>query len=95
MPKYPATTRDLSLLCDQDLPVIQIEKIIRKAVGGILEKVSLFDVYQGEQVGKHQKSVAYSIVMRSKKSTLTDEEADRAMSKVLKQLEKIGVTLRQ
>jgi len=95
MPKFPAATRDLSLICDRDLPVIQIEKVIRKAVGNLLEKVALFDVYQGEQIGADQKSVAYSIVMRSKKSTLTDEEADRAINKVLKQLEPMGVTLRQ
>ncbi len=94
LPKYPAATRDLSLLCDEDLPIINIEKTIKKAVGSILEKVELFDVYKGAQVGEHQKSVAYSIVMRSDKGTLTDEEADNAMKRTLKQLEKIGVTLR-
>ncbi len=94
LPKYPAATRDLSLLCDENLPIINIEKTIKKAVGSILEKVELFDVYQGAQVGEHQKSVAYSIVMRSEKGTLTDEEADSAMKRTLKQLEKIGVTLR-
>ncbi len=95
LPKFPATTRDLSLLCDKDLPVIQIEKVIKKAAGSLLEQVALFDVYEGKQVEEGQKSVAYSMIMRSPKGTLTDEEADRMVAKVLKQLETIGVTLRQ
>lgn len=94
LPKFPATSRDLSLLCDDDLPIINIEKTIKSAVGSILEKVELFDVYRGAQVGENKKSVAYSITMRSDKGTLTDEEADGAVKRVLKQLEKIGVTLR-
>lgn len=94
LPKFPATSRDLSLLCDDDLPIINIEKTIKNAVGSILEKVELFDVYKGAQVGENKKSVAYSITMRSDKGTLTDEEADAAVKRVLKQLEKIGVTLR-
>jgi phenylalanyl-tRNA synthetase beta chain len=95
LPKYPATSRDLSLICEEDLPIIQIEKAIRSAVGGILEKVELFDVYQGEQVAAHKKSVSYSIIMRSDKGTLTDEEAYNAVKRVLKALDKIGVSLRQ
>ena len=61
----------------------------------ILERVELFDVYKGAQVEKDKKSVSYSIVMRSDQGTLTDEEADGAVKRVLKALDKIGVTLRQ
>lgn len=95
LPKYPATSRDLSLICDDELPIIQIEKAIKGAVGKILERVELFDVYKGAQVEKDKKSVSYSIVMRSDQGTLTDEEADGAVKRVLKALDKIGVTLRQ
>lgn len=95
LPKYPATSRDLSLICDNELPIIQIEKTIKNAVGSILEKVELFDVYKGAQIDKDKKSVSYSILMRSDKGTLTDEEADSAVKRALKQLDKIGVSLRQ
>lgn len=95
LPKYPAISRDLSLICDDELPIIRIEKAIRSGVGRILERVELFDVYRGEQVEAGKKSVAYSMVLRSEEGTLTDEEADAAMKRVLKELEKIGVTLRQ
>lgn len=94
LPKYPATSRDLALLCDEALPVGDIEKTIRGAVKNHLESVKLFDVYRGAQVGEGKKSVAYTITMRSADSTLTDEEADGAVRKILKALEKIGVSLR-
>lgn len=95
LPKYPATSRDLSLICDDDLPIIQIEKAIKNSVGKILEKVELFDVYKGAQVEQNKKSVSYSITMRSDVGTLTDEEADGAVKRVLKALDKIGVSLRK
>lgn len=94
LPKFPATTRDLSVVCDESIPVAELEKIIRKSVGNILEKVTLFDVYQGEQIQKGKKSVSYSISMRSHDGTLTDEQADKAMEKVLKGLKEIGAELR-
>ena len=71
-----------------------LEKAIKSAVGSILEKVTLFDVYKGKQVGEGKKSVAYSISMRSHEATLTDEQADAAMKRVLKELSKLGAELR-
>ena len=94
LPKFPATTRDLSLVCDDEIPVAQLEKAIKKAVGSILEKVTLFDVYKGEQIEKGKKSVSYSISMRSHDGTLTDEQADKAMKKTLEALKEIGAELR-
>ena len=94
LPKYPATTRDIAVVCDDEIPVAELEKAITKAVGAILEKVTLFDVYKGEQIEKGKKSVAYSISMRSHEGTLTDEQADKAMEKVLKELSAIGAELR-
>lgn len=94
MPKFPASTRDLSLICDDELPIIEIEKAIKGAVGNILEAVELFDVYKGAQIASDKKSVSYSIVMRSKTQTLTDVEADAAIKRVLKALEKINVIIR-
>ncbi len=94
LPKFPATTRDLSLICDDEIPVAELEKAIKGAVGKILEKVTLFDVYKGKQIEDGKKSVSYSISMRSHDGTLTDEQADGAMKRVLKALSAIGAELR-
>lgn len=94
LPKFPASTRDLSVICDDSLPVAELEKAIKGAVGKILEKVTLFDVYKGQQIEEGKKSVSYSITMRSHEGTLTDEQADSAMKKVLKALSAIGAELR-
>ncbi|MCM1363580.1 MAG: phenylalanine--tRNA ligase subunit beta [Faecalibacterium sp.] len=94
LPHYPATMRDLAFVCDVDIPVLKIEKAIAKAVGKILEEVSLFDVYIGSQIPEGMKSVAFNIRMRAADRTLTDEEADKAMKKAIKVLEEMGITLR-
>ena len=95
LPKFPAVTRDLAFVCDKTLPVLKLEKEISSAVGKILEDISLFDVYEGAQIEKGKKSVAFSLKLRSKEKTLTDEEADSAMKKAISALEKIGASLRQ
>lgn len=94
LPKFPASTRDLSLICDEKLPVSHIEKAIREGCGKILESVNLFDVYHGKQIEEGKKSVSYSITLRSYTQTLTDEQADNAVRKTLKCLDKIGVAIR-
>jgi len=95
LPKFPATTRDIALLCDDDLTVAELEKTIRNSVSAtILENVELFDVYKGKQIEENKKSVAFNIVLRSAERTLTDEETEAVIKKVLKNLEKIGATLR-
>ncbi len=95
LPKFPASTRDLSLLADKTLPIIEIEKAIRRVIPNILEEVKLFDVYEGAQVPEGKKSVSYSIVLRASDRTLTVEECDNAMNKIFKELSKINVNLRQ
>ena len=87
LPKYPASTRDIAVLCDDSIPVAHMQKAISTAVGGILEAVSLFDVYKGDQVPEGKKSVAYSLRMRCADRTLTDEECDNAMKKAIAALE--------
>lgn len=88
LPKYPASTRDIAVLCDESVPVAHMQRAIAKAVGNILEAVSLFDVYQGDQVPEGKKSVAYSIKLRRADRTLTDEECDKAMQSAIDALEK-------
>lgn len=94
-PKFPAITRDLSLLCEDTLPVGTMEKAIKNALGKILENVALFDVYKGKQIAEGMKSVSFSISMRSHEGTLTDEQADAAMKRVLKTLGDLGASLRE
>ncbi len=94
LPKFPAITRDLSLLCDETLPVGTMEEVIESAAGKLLEQVTLFDVYQGDQIASGKKSVSFSLRLRSHEGTLTDEQADAAMKRVLKALDQIGAVLR-
>ncbi len=94
LPKFPKVTRDLALVCDVDLPVADLEDTIKTAGGKLVTQVALFDVYQGEQVQKGKKSVAYSIVLQSDEKTLTDEECEQVMKRILKRLEILGATIR-
>ena len=94
LPKFPASTRDIAILCDDSLPVLTMEKAIKSAVGKILEKVELFDVYKGEQIAAGKKSVAFNIIMRAADRTLTDEEVASAMQKVTAALEALGAQQR-
>ncbi|MDD6071950.1 MAG: phenylalanine--tRNA ligase subunit beta [Clostridiales bacterium] len=92
--KYPASTRDLSMVMDKGLFVGQIEHVIAKNAGKILESVELFDVYEGEQVGEGKKSVAFSLIFRAKDRNLESAEVDKAVEKVLDALKKMGIELR-
>jgi phenylalanyl-tRNA synthetase beta chain len=95
LPKFPASTRDLAVICDEELPVAAIEKAIRAHVGKILEKVELFDVYRGAQVPQGKKSVAYALILRAPDRTLTVEECDKAMAAALAGLAEIGAEIRK
>jgi phenylalanyl-tRNA synthetase beta chain len=94
LPRYPAVERDLALLCDDTLPVAQIEKIIRKAGGRFLESVTLLDVYKGAQIEAGKKSVAYSLTFRSAEGTLSDADIDPAIAKICKALQEKDCVLR-
>ena len=83
MPKFPAITRDLSIICDDEIPSAKLEAIIKKSVGKILEKVTLFDVYKGKQIAEGKKSMAFTMQFQSNEKTLTDAEADEAFQRIL------------
>ena len=93
--KFPAVTRDISLVMKKTVLAGQIEEVIRKSGGKLLEDYHLFDIYEGENVGKDEKSLAYSIRFRAKDRTLEDKDVSAVMDKILKKLENLGVTLRQ
>lgn len=95
LPKYPAVSRDIAMLLDDNINVYEIEKIIKKCSGNILEGYKLFDVYKGAQIPEGKKSVAYSVTFRASDRTLTDEEITEVFNKILKTLEKnLGAQLR-
>lgn len=95
LPRFPAVERDLALLCDDDMPVAEIEETIRKAGGKLLESVTLFDVYRGAQIETGKKSVAYSLFFRKADGTLSDGDIQPLLEKLYAALEKKGCTLRR
>lgn len=92
--KYPAVTRDISMVVPKEILVGQIEDVIAQRGGKILESYRLFDIYEGAQILAGHKSVAYSIVFRANDRTLTDEEVGASMKKILNGLEGLGIQLR-
>lgn len=92
--KYPAVTRDLSMVVPKEIPVGAIEEKIEERGGKILESYQLFDLYEGDQIEKGYKSVAYSIVFRAKDKTLEEAEISAVMKKILSGLEDMGIKLR-
>ena len=92
--KFPAVTRDISMVVPKNILVGQIEEVIEKSGGKNLESYSLFDIYEGDQIEEGFKSVAYSIVFRAKDRTLEENDASSAMKKILKGLEEMGIQLR-
>ncbi|MGI6737448.1 MAG: phenylalanine--tRNA ligase subunit beta [Anaerovoracaceae bacterium] len=87
LPKYPSTSRDIALVVDESVPVGDIEELIRKSGGELLEEVRLFDIYRGEQVEEGHKSVAFTLTYRDRNKTLTDEEVEPVHAGVLAALE--------
>lgn len=95
LPKFPAVERDFAMLVRADIPVGDLEKAIVSGGGRLLEKVELFDVYQGSQIPEGKKSVAYSVWLRSNEGTLTDAQIEDTSNKIIAKLEKLGAELRK
>lgn len=95
LPKFPATTRDFSFVCDESLEVGTIESVMQQAGGKLVESIALFDIYRGPQVGEHKKSVSMRITLRASDRTLTVEEAEKTGAKILNALrEQLNIVLR-
>ena len=93
--KYPAVTRDISMVVPKHILAGQIEEVISAKGGKYLESYALFDLYEGAQIREGFKSVAYSTVFRAKDKTLSDAEVTEAMDRILKALEGMGIELRK
>ena len=92
--KYPAVTRDLSLVVPHAVLAGQIEEIFDQRGGNILESYQLFDIYEGAQIEKGFKSMAYSLVFRAHDKTLGENEISAAMKKIMNGLNGLGIELR-
>ncbi len=95
LPKYPSVSRDLALVCDEEITVAQAEKIIADAAGKLLRDVKLFDIYRGVGVPAGKKSMAFSLELRADDRTLTDADSEAVTDKILEALaKKLNATLR-
>lgn len=92
--KYPAVTRDLSMVMKKEILAGQVEDMIEQRAGKILESYELFDVYEGSQIREGYKSLAYSITFRAKDRTLEEKEVASVMNKILNGLQSMGIELR-
>ncbi len=96
LPKYPAVTRDIAVVLDKSVPQGHVDRMIRQRGGNILESCTLFDCYEGLQVGPGKKSLAYALSFRAPDRTLTDDDVAKAMKKILNGLETgFGASLRE
>ena len=93
--RFPAVTRDLSMVVPKNILAAEIEHMIIQRGGKILESVKLFDIYEGSQIQEGYKSMAYSVVFRSREKTLEEQEVAAAMKKILNGLSGMGIELRQ
>lgn len=93
--KYPAVTRDLSMVMGKNILVGDVEKVFEKRGGKLLESMTLFDIYEGAQIKLGYKSVAYSLTFRAKDRTLEDKDITPIMEKILADLGEMGIELRK
>ena len=95
LPKYPTVSRDLALICDEDITVAQMEDVISASAGKLLRKIQLFDIYRGVGVPEGKKSMAFSLQLRADDRTLTDSDSEAVVNNVLAAVkEKLNATLR-
>jgi len=95
LPKYPTVSRDLALICAEEITVAQAEEVISAAAGKLLRGIRLFDIYRGTGVPEGKKSMAFSLELRADDRTLTDADSEAVITKVLAALkEKLDAVLR-
>jgi len=95
LPKYPAMTRDIAVVCDASVTVAALQAVIVSVGGKKLVSSSLFDIYTGSPIPAGKKSVAFALQYRAEDRTLTDEDADGVTAKILQALDtKLGAVIR-
>jgi phenylalanyl-tRNA synthetase beta chain len=87
---------DLALIVDRQVPAAEVETVLREAGGFLLQRVELFDLYEGRQIPANKKSLAYHLTFQSPSKTLTDREIRRQRERILQRLEqRLGARLRE
>ena len=95
LPKYPAVSRDLALICDEALTVAQVEDVISASAGKLLRKIQLFDIYRGVGVPEGKKSMAFSLTLSDPSAEISADQVERTVKKVLGNLKfKLGIEIR-
>ena len=95
LPKFPTVSRDLAVVCNEEITVAQVESVIVASAGKLLRNIRLFDIYRGTGVPEGKKSMAFAMELRADDRTLTDEDSEQVMRKVLEALaQQIGAVIR-
>ena len=95
LPKFPAVTRDIAVVCAEGVTVGALEDCIRRGAKGLLKDVALFDIYRGAGIAQGMKSVAFNLTLRSDERSLTAEDADADVRSILEALrDELGAVLR-
>jgi len=94
LPRFPAITRDIAVVCDTAVTVAELSNSIYRSGGTLLREVKLFDIYTGSQVPEGKKSVAFALSLRSDDQTMTDEQADQIIKDILAGLSRLGAVIR-
>jgi len=95
LPKYPGTRRDLAVVVDEAVTAGELMRTVRDAGAPAFESVAAFDEYTGPQVGAGKKSIALAVMLRRLDTTITDDEADRSVDRIVQRLhETFGASLR-
>ncbi len=87
--KYPTINKDISVIVDKNITSQEVETEIKKAGGRLFLKSEIFDVYEGANIGLGRKSLAYSLIFGAQDRTLTDEEVNEVLQKIIERLEKV------
>ena len=95
LPKYPTVSRDIAIICDEQVTVASAENVIKASAGKLLRSVRLFDIYRGTGIAEGKKSLAFALELRADDRTLTDEDSDKVIKNILGALNtELGAVLR-
>ena len=92
--KYPSIVKDVAFVVNKDITNKEITDVIKKAGGKLLDSIEVFDIYTGDNVGKDEKSIAYSLTFKDDTRTLNEDEVMQVFNKIIKAVEDIGAELR-